>query len=164
MKIGILSDTHNDRVMVKKAAEIFESLGVTVVIHCGDVTSPLILDELSEFQIFLAYGNMDFDRVTLDQKIAQLGHSNESGKSLHLCLDNKDIFVTHGDIYNLLDEANKSGSYDYVFSGHTHRFRDQKLGRTRDINPGALGGGYVEQRSIAVLDLSSDYLERYFLD
>lgn len=163
MKIGILSDTHNERYLARKAAEIMLSMNIKVIVHCGDVGSTRILDELSEFQIFLAYGNQDFDRLAIDQKLLQLGDNNKSGKFLQLSFAGKDLFVTHGDDCSVLNEAINSQRYDYVLSGHTHRFRDQKIAKTRDVNPGALGGRFVEQRSFAILDLENDFIERYIL-
>lgn len=45
----------------------------------------------------------------------------------------------------------------------THRFRDEMVGATRVINPGALGGRFVGERSFATLDLIKDELQRYFV-
>ena len=39
--------------------------------------------------------------------------------------------------------------------GHTHRRRDQTIGRTRVINPGALGGVRWQRRSFCILDLAT---------
>lgn len=49
MKIGILSDTHNEIENVRKAVSVFESLGIDTVIHCGDVTIPRVLEVLKIF-------------------------------------------------------------------------------------------------------------------
>jgi predicted phosphodiesterase len=48
---------------------------------------------------------------------------------------------------------------DYLFTGHTHRRCDKRIGPTRVINPGALGGTQHETRSICILDLATDRLE-----
>jgi predicted phosphodiesterase len=48
---------------------------------------------------------------------------------------------------------------DYLLMGHTHRRHDARVGLTRVINPGALGGTQHEARSVCVLDLANDQLE-----
>ena len=88
---------------------------------------------------------------------------NKAGLFLDFELAGKRILVIHGDDGYGLRMAIKSGEYDYVFTGHTHRVRDEKVGNTRVINPGALGGAFYEPRSIAYLDLETDQLGRYYL-
>ena len=70
--------------------------------------------------------------------------------------------MIHGDDGYGLRMAIKSGEYDYVFTG-IHTGLGRKVGNTRVINPGALGGAFYEPRSIAYLDLESDQLGRYYL-
>ena len=58
MKIGIISDSHDDITNVNKAIEIFEEMNVESIIHAGDIISPPIIKEfkkLTEDQI-RAYG------------------------------------------------------------------------------------------------------------
>ncbi|MBI2647490.1 metallophosphoesterase family protein, partial [Candidatus Woesearchaeota archaeon] len=50
----------------------------------------------------------------------------------------------------------KSNKYDYVLTGHTHIKRDEKIGKTRIINPGALFG--IHPYTIALLDVEKDKL------
>jgi predicted phosphodiesterase len=63
--------------------------------------------------------------------------------------------MTHGDNEGFLDGLIGSGKYAYVLHGHTHRRRDQTVGSTRVINPGALGGMRRERRSLCILDLTT---------
>ena len=44
MKIGIISDTHNNIALTKKAIEIFGEKDVEFIIHAGDLTSPKMLE------------------------------------------------------------------------------------------------------------------------
>ena len=164
MKIGILSDTHNEREMLKKAVVIFESLNVHHLIHCGDVTNPALLDELSGFIVYCVYGNSDLDRYSLKSKLEQLGQNNRIDSFLDLELGGKRIFVIHGDLKHKITEAINNGLYDFVFHGHTHKVEDEWVGSTRVVNPGALGGRYTGNRSIAVLDTIENKLEWFYLD
>jgi hypothetical protein len=56
------------------------------------------------------------------------------------------------------------GQLDYLFTGHTHVRMDKRIGRTRLINPGALGGTRKQSRSVAILDLDTDELIFEILD
>jgi predicted phosphodiesterase len=63
--------------------------------------------------------------------------------------------MIHGDSEEVLRGLVASGQYAYVIHGHTHRRRDQTVGRTRVINPGALGGTRHQEHSLCILDLRS---------
>ena len=56
---------------------------------------------------------------------------------------------------SLVNRWAKSGEFDYVFYGHTLRRSDTLIGKTRVINPGALGGPRYQTRSGYLLDLVS---------
>ena len=45
MKIGIISDSHDDVVNVNRAIDIFEQNEIKAVIHAGDIISPPIVTE-----------------------------------------------------------------------------------------------------------------------
>ena len=60
------------------------------------------------------------------------------------------------EITEKLDKLIRSRRYKYVFHGHTHRQRDEKIGKTRVINPGALGGARYEPRTVCIVDLDKD--------
>ena len=70
-----------------------------------------------------------------------------------LAPDGYRLAMMHGENEEVLRGLITSGRYDYVFHGHTHRRRDQMVGHTHVINPGALGGMRCEQRSLCILDL-----------
>ena len=48
MKIGIISDSHDDVENVNKAIDIFEEEKVQVIIHAGDIISPPIIKEFKK--------------------------------------------------------------------------------------------------------------------
>jgi predicted phosphodiesterase len=73
-----------------------------------------------------------------------------------LKVDGKTLAYTHGDEPRLLQQA-VSDRVDYLFHGHTHKMRDQKIGSTRVINPGALHR--AAQHTAALLEVESGSLE-----
>ena len=64
MKIGIISDTHDDIENVQKAIEIFNAEKVDYVIHAGDYIFPGIVMEFKELnaKLFGVLGNNDGER------------------------------------------------------------------------------------------------------
>jgi hypothetical protein len=64
--------------------------------------------------------------------------------------------MVHGHREGELRRVISAGEYAYVFHGHTHRRRDEHIGPTRVISPGALGGMRWQQRSFCILDLETD--------
>ena len=56
----------------------------------------------------------------------------------------------------LLQRTIRSGDYAYVVSGHTHVRKDERVGRTRVVNPGALHR--ARNKSVALLDVGDDTL------
>ena len=163
MKIAILSDTHNNISGSQFSCKMIAAAGVNTIIHCGDVVDSEILEYFGEYRMFLAYGNGDYPEE-IKERIAWFRDDNLSAAFLELNLDGKQIFIIHGHDRRKLDDAIQSGKFDYVFHGHTHRYRDENFGKTRVINPGALGGRKIEARSFVILDLTTDSLERIFLE
>ena len=51
---------------------------------------------------------------------------------------------------------------DYILHGHTHCKRDERIGRCRVINPGALHR--ANPKSVATLDTASDTLTFHDID
>jgi len=162
MLIGLMSDTHNNRSGVRYALDIFRALEIKVILHAGDLISAELLEEFKDFSLFLSFGNGD-DPFYISTKAERLSERFECEEMLDLNLADKRIFMIHGDQRSELEKRITSGCYDYVIHGHSHRFRDEKVGATRVINPGALGGRFVGEKSFATLDLIKDELQRYFV-
>lgn len=160
MKIGILSDTHNRTENLATAVEKLRAQAITTVIHCGDVTSPEMIRQLEGFKVHLVFGNGDMYPQELVKQLDNLNTGSHAAATLDLVIDGRMIFVIHGDDRTSLDKAIESGTYDYVFTGHTHRFRNEQIGNTAVINPGALGGSLVTERSFCILDVETGALER----
>ena len=50
MKIGVISDTHEQFEKVRRVIEIMKQKECEVLIHCGDLCSPFIIEELAKAQ------------------------------------------------------------------------------------------------------------------
>jgi uncharacterized protein len=155
MRIGILSDTHNNVKNLRAALSTFQDRGVEKLIHCGDMTSPETARLLAGFQVICVFGNGDYASGEIRATLLRQNPENYAGLLFSGEINGARIAVTHGHMPNVLEELLKSGKYDYVFKGHSHTHKDERHGITRLINPGALGGMRREERHICLLDLET---------
>lgn len=153
--IGILSDTHSNLPNLIAALTIFRDRRIDRLIHCGDVTRPDLLEEFQGFQVWLVRGNNDYDNLGLRSMARRLGNVTYCGVDAQLEFDGHHVAACHGDDESLLRNMSACGAYDWVFYGHSHRHELTTMGRTRVLNPGALGGRHPhgEDRCIAIVNL-----------
>lgn len=152
MRIGILSDTHDQAARTRSAVAILLAAGAEALIHCGDVTTPDVVGEVVGAPAYFVFGNCDYDLDALRLAMRRTGAKClERGGVIEL--GGRRIAVAHGD--SSRDYAQLSAEApDYFFSGHTHQRRDVREGLTRHINPGAL---YRAQAfTVGLLDLATD--------
>ena len=156
MLIGILSDTHNDVEMIKKALNVFHQRNVDMVIHAGDLISPDMISLFRDFNTRFVLGNEDTQVDELNRESEKMGFGCiDSMCSLEV--DGKKIVVFHGTDVPLFRKAVASGEYDYIIKGHTHFFENYISNNTRVINPGALYR--TDEFSVAILDTVNDRVE-----
>jgi uncharacterized protein len=161
MKIGIVSDTHNNIEIAEKAIKIFKKSNVDLVVHAGDITSSKMLRLFKDFRCKFVLGNGDIDDEALNAEAAKLGFGTIE-PSCSIEAGGKKIIVFHGNDVPLFRAAMASGEYDYVIKGHTHMFENYVAGTTRVINPGALYG--ADMFTIAILDTETGRIERIVID
>ena len=156
--IGIISDTHENEEAVKKAAALFKEKNVDFVVHCGDIISPPMLGHFKDLKMKFVYGNNDGEKKGLKEMCQKLGF-DEIKDEIEFTYKNKKFYAYHGTKLKILNDAIQSNKYDYVLTGHTHAKRDDKIGKIRIINPGALFQVYPH--TVALLDSKDDKLEFY---
>lgn len=154
--IGIISDTHENTPLVVRAIEILRERAPSIVIHCGDIVSPPTVERFAGLPMHFVFGNNDFERSGLKKICRELGFS-DIDDTLTITHANKSFFVYHGTSIRTLDDAIASQQYDYVLHGHTHEERNEVIGRTRVINPGALYS--AERHTVAFLSPETGAVE-----
>ncbi len=154
--IGILSDTHDHADAMAAGLSALAAAGAAFYVHCGDIGSHRCIDLLAGLKSAFVFGNTDFDRVAL-ARYAELVGVPCYGNFADLDLDGKKIAVTHGDDYRLKQRILAAQEHDYLFQGHTHVRDDQRIGRTRLINPGALHRATA--KTVATLDTATECLQ-----
>lgn len=158
MKIGILSDTHDHYKNTLAAIAVLREREISKVIHCGDITTPEMVDMFKGFDLVFVFGNNDDDYVGLFSASQKIG-VQRPGHIHSLVIDGWKVGVTHGDERSHLRRLVVDDPHTYVFRGHSHLRTDEQIGKARLINPGALGGKKPQSRSLAVLDLTDGDLE-----
>jgi putative phosphoesterase len=157
MRIGIVSDTHDQVARTAAAVRLLIAERADVLIHCGDLTGPDIVAECAALPSYYVFGNNDFDTDDLRRAIREAGGTClEWGGEVEI--GGRRIAVAHGDLSGEIRRLT-AGSPDYFLYGHSHAAADQREGATRWINPGALHRARVH--SVAVLDVTSDCV-RFF--
>ena len=73
MRIGILSDTHDQVQRTKSAVAMLVEGGAETLIHCGDLTIADVVDECSVLPCYFVFGNCDYDRESLREAINRVG-------------------------------------------------------------------------------------------
>jgi putative phosphoesterase len=159
MLIGILSDSHGRVGAVRRALGLLRERGVGTVLHCGDIDDAATVALFRGWDAHFVYGNCDRDR----DRDALRAAIRAAGVTLHegygsLELEGVRIAFVHGDDRRLLRDLERSGHYDYLFYGHTHRAAEHRAGPTRVLNPGALHR--ARPKTFAVLDLAAGSVER----
>ncbi|MFQ3275542.1 MAG: putative phosphoesterase [Candidatus Nanohaloarchaea archaeon] len=150
MKIGIVSDTHDNVELAEKAVMFFEDQDIDKVVHCGDMIAPFTAEIFNgDFDFYAVRGNNDGE-WDLKGAVEEFGsfYNNIAG----LEFDGKRIAVYHGTEEEIV-EGLVSKDYDYVFRGHTHQRKTEKHDDAVEINPGGIKlPGQEEEFSVAVLD------------
>ncbi len=128
MKIGILSDTHDNLPAIERMVERFNAEKVDLVIHAGDFVSPFTAGPLGKLVAPLVgvFGNNDGDRLYLVRRFEGFGTIHEGYHTFDV--DGVRVALMHEP--RSIDALAASGAYDLVVYGHTHKV---------DVRPGSPG-------------------------
>ncbi len=153
MLIGLLADSHGRHLMTRHAVSVLLDAGAELLLHLGDVETDNVIDELVGHPARLVFGNCD-DEVAL-ARYAQLVNVIVDHPVGDLDVDGRRIVYTHGHLMDPMENALREEA-DYLLHGHSHELRDERIGRTRVINPGALFR--ARRYTAALLDPTTDDL------
>lgn len=159
MKIGILADSHDNLDNIRKAVRIFIEAEVETVIHAGDFCSPFFFKVVGDLKIccskmYAVFGNNDGDRLLLSQKAGDFCEFRDVVYKLEL--DYKKLVIMH--YPDVADSLYKSGDFDLVIFGHTHRLVFKENDRIL-LNPGACSGYLADKATIAIFNTEDMRME-----
>lgn len=140
MKIGILSDTHD----LLRPEVITALQGCEYIFHAGDISSPGILDRLSQIA---------------PVKAVRGNNEKEGTENLPLFLDFElaglRVFMTH----KKKDLPKDGSAYDLMICGHSHQYAEARCGHTLLLNPGSCGPRRFHQPiTLAILETNGQDL------
>ncbi|HTY45967.1 MAG TPA: metallophosphoesterase [Patescibacteria group bacterium] len=149
MKVGILSDTHDNLPQIEKAIALFNRQQVDLVLHAGDFVAPFAIAKFQELSCPWAgvFGNNDGEKKGL--AAASEGRIQEG--PLRTTLGGRKITVVH-DIASINPQTEEA---DLIVFGHTHRQAALKQQDKLLINPGECGGWLSGKSTVAVVDLET---------
>lgn len=147
MKLGILSDTHDNMPKIARAVALFNEAHVELVLHAGDYISAITAREFARLEALLVgvFGNNDGDRLYLTQRFKGIGTLHTDVHEL--TIDGIRAILMHEP--KAIDALVESRMYELVVYGHTHAV-DLREGRTVVINPGE-ACGWLSGRATAVV-------------
>nr|WP_181448067.1 YfcE family phosphodiesterase [Dissulfurirhabdus thermomarina] len=136
-----MSDTHDHVWNVRAAVAQARRLGAEVLLHCGDLVSPFVLEELDAFPgpVHLVLGNNAGDQLLLARHCQARG-----GRVVHHGAFGR-IEAPGGPVAWVHDPdwgraLARAGEHRLVCFGHTHRFLLEEAGGVHLLNPGELLG------------------------
>ena len=152
MRIGVVSDTHNNLNNCRKIVTLFNEAGVERVIHTGDITQAKTLAIFAQLEapLYGVYGNNDQERDSLDAAGAQLGF-HFVDPPLSLAWAGRQIVVVHDPLELSQVEV---ADYDLILHGHTHLQTIDYKGKQLTFNPGECAGIMPGYNAIGVLELA----------
>jgi len=159
MKLGIISDTHDNMPKIARAVELFNEEKVDLVLHAGDFISPITASKFTHLEAPLigVFGNNDGDRLYLTERFKKIGKLYPDYHEF--TIDGKHGVLMHEPKF--IDSLVKSGIYDLVIYGHTHEI-DIREGKTTVINPGE-ACGWLTGRATAVI-LNTETMQPQLID
>ncbi|MBM3284459.1 MAG: metallophosphoesterase [Candidatus Aminicenantes bacterium] len=148
--IGVMSDSHDNVTMIRKAVALFKDAGCDLVLHAGDIIAPFAARELEALgcPIKAVFGNCDGEKPGLEKTLEGYGEIKEAPF----------IFVHSGRKFLLVHyhfsvgKYAASGNYDVIIFGHTHKPELKRGGKTLALNPGEAGGWLTGKCTVALLD------------
>ncbi len=162
MKIGVVSDTHNNLKNIDKIISLFNEEKISLVIHTGDIANARSLERFSKLDCKLigVYGNNDRYECGIKEIAEKNNFLFQEPPSL-LALCQKNIAIFHEP--DLIDDfLLQNQSTNIVIHGHTHRYRNEIKNGVLFFNPGESAGMRRGNNAIGILDLEKLETKRIF--
>lgn len=149
MKIGVISDTHDNLPAIAAALSLFDRAGVEAILHAGDFVAPFALARVLQARkpVYAVFGNCDGERAGLAKLLPDLTDGPRrlelGGRKIGLVHIGKHL--THEDI-----EAS-----DIIVTGHTHEPKVEHAEGRLVVNPGEAAGWVTGRCTVAIIDTAT---------
>jgi len=147
MIVGVISDTHDNLLKLKKAVRLFNKKKVDYVLHLGDYVAPFACALLKNLTCPWqgVFGNNDGEK----EGLLKVSEARISAPPLRINLGKRKITLVH-DINTI--EIEKENS-EIILFGHTHRVEVKKNEAHLFLNPGECCGWLTKKATVALLNL-----------
>ena len=162
MKIGVVSDTHNNLKNIGIIINLFNDIKVPIVIHTGDISNANALEKFSKLnsELIGVYGNNDRNELGIKEVALKNNfHFQEPPRRLNLLDREIVIFHEPDNIEQFLLENKHT---NVVLYGHTHRYENNTRDGVLYFNPGESAGMRKGSNAIGILDLEELKAKRIF--
>lgn len=162
MKIGVVSDTHNNLRNIEIIINLFNDEKVPIVVHTGDITNSNSLEQFSKLnsELIGVYGNNDRNESGL-KKVAQKNNFKFQDPPQRLNLLDREIVIFH-EPDNIDQFLAENKLIQVVLYGHTHRYENNIKNGVLYFNPGESAGMQKGSNAIGILDLINLEAKRIF--
>ena len=150
MKIGLISDTHDNFKTIESAVKIFREKRIDYVIHAGDITTPEVVEAFAGLKLIGVLGNNDVDKKGLENAFEKI-EGELRGELGEIEKDDLLIAAYHGTDFRKREALIQSGKYNVVVYGHTHKPDNKVVGKTIVINPGTANGWFFGYKATAAI-------------
>jgi putative phosphoesterase len=149
MKLGILSDSHDNLVKIEQAVRFFNKHNVYFVLHAGDFIAPFTIPRLNDLSCEWkgVFGNNDGEKIGL----AGASEGKIEAGPLRIELTDRKILLVHD--CNTINQ--KEEQVDLIVFGHTHKAEITNQGAKLLVNPGECGGWLTGESTVMIVDLVS---------
>jgi len=153
MRIGVVSDTHNNLTNCRRIVQLFNQAGVDAVVHTGDITQAKTLAVFAALDppLYGVFGNNDQEREALTAAAREFGFQFQD-PPFEVVWSDRRIVVVH-DPRDLTDTLGPE--HDLALHGHTHMLRMERKGHQLLFNPGECAGHMVGLNAVGVVDLGT---------
>lgn len=160
MKLGVISDTHDNFDLARQAVDFFEDQDCEKVVHCGDMICPATAEIFdADFEFYAVRGNNDGE-WSLKETVEEFG--DWMGNIGEISSGGYRFAIYHGTNEELAEGLVESEKYDYVLRGHTHRkrIRESENGHTVELNPGGVKLPFQDEGlHVIIIDLETGEFE-----
>jgi putative phosphoesterase len=152
MLIGIMSDSHDNISMIKRAVSIMKERGVDLLLHAGDFIAPFSIPYLKDSGaqgIIGVFGNNDGEKAGLKKAFERIGGVLEKAPHKYE-IDSFIVYMMHEPYF--LADAVEDPDANLIIHGHTHKLSiERKRGKIL-LNPGETCGYITGKKTMIFLD------------
>ena len=162
MKIGVVSDTHNNLKNIEIISNLFNDERVPIVVHTGDISNANTLEQFTKLdsELIGVYGNNDRNESGL-REVAKKNNFQFQEPPRRLSLLDREIVIFH-EPDNIDQFLSENKLIEVVLYGHTHRYENSTKNGVLYFNPGESAGMQKGSNAIGILDLINLEAKRIF--